>query len=76
MQYLKVMIDDLELRHIRYFLAVAAERHFGRAAEALGVTQPVVSRQVLALEHLLGVALLKSTRPTVELTAEGKLLGL
>lgn len=68
------MINDLELRHIRYFLAVAEERHFGRAAEALGVTQPVVSRQVRALEHLLGVTLLKSTRPTVELTEEGKLL--
>ena len=67
-------MDELELRHLRYFVAVAGERHFGRAAAALHVTQPLVSRQVRALEKLLGVQLLQATRPRVELTPAGKLL--
>ncbi len=67
-------MDDLELRHLRYFVALAGERHFGRAAAALHVTQPLVSRQIRALEKLLGVQLIQVTRPRVELTPAGKLL--
>ncbi|HLK62030.1 MAG TPA: LysR family transcriptional regulator [Bryobacteraceae bacterium] len=66
------MTDDLELRHLRYFVAVAGERHFGRAAAALRVTQPVVSRQIRSLERILGVPLLATTRPAVRLTAAGE----
>jgi DNA-binding transcriptional LysR family regulator len=66
------MNTQLELRHLRYFVAVAGERHFSRAAAALGVTQPVVSRQIRSLEKILGISLFSSTRPTVVLTAEGK----
>jgi DNA-binding transcriptional LysR family regulator len=68
------MMDDLELRHLRYFVALAGERHFGRAAAVLRVTQPLVSRQIRALEKLLGVQLLQATRPRVELTPAGELL--
>ncbi len=66
------MDDHFELRHLRYFVAVGSERHFGRAAAALGVTQPVVSRQIRSLEKILGISLFSSTRPSVVLTAEGK----
>jgi DNA-binding transcriptional LysR family regulator len=68
------MLDGLELRHLRYFVALAGERHFGRAAAALGVTQPLVSRQTRALEKLLGVQLLRATKPRVELTPAGEQL--
>src|SRR5579871_3474307 len=68
------MTDDLELRHLRYFVALAGERHFGRAAAALRVTQPLLSRQTRALEKRLGVQLIHATRPRVELTPAGMLL--
>jgi DNA-binding transcriptional LysR family regulator len=68
------MSEKLELRHLRYFLALSGERHFGRAAEGLGVTQPLLSRQIRNLEEIVGVPLLAQTRPTVELTAAGVLL--
>ena len=55
-------------------MALAGERHFGRAAATLRVTQPLVSRQIRALEKLLGVQLLQATRPRVELTPAGELL--
>ena len=66
------MAEGIELRHLRYFVALAGELHFGRAAEALGVSQPLLSRQIRELERLAGIALLVRTRPVVELSAAGK----
>lgn len=65
---------DLDLRKLRYFVAVAEHRHFGRAAEQLYITQPVLSRQIKAMEEELDCTLLVRTTRSVELTAAGKQL--
>lgn len=65
---------DLDLRKLRYFAAVAEHRHFGRAAEQLYIAQPVLSRQIRALEQDLGCALFERTTRTVQLTPAGRSL--
>ncbi len=63
----------MELRHLRYFVAVAAHGSFNRAAEVLHLTQPALSRQVKDLEEELGVPLLVRGQNTVKLTESGDL---
>jgi len=62
----------LDLRRLRYFVVVASERNFTRAAERLHVAQPALSRQVRQLENELGIELLHRTTHSVELTEAGR----
>ncbi|MET7393502.1 LysR family transcriptional regulator [Dactylosporangium sp. NPDC005572] len=65
-------MDRLEVRDLVYFAAVAEHRHFGRAAEQLGIAQPPLSRAISRLERRMDVRLFERTSRRVELTAAGE----
>jgi DNA-binding transcriptional LysR family regulator len=67
-------MQPAETRELRYFVAVAEELHFGRAAQRLGIAQPPLSRAIRQLEHRMGVTLIERTVRPARLTAAGEVL--
>ena len=63
----------MELRHLRYFVAVGEEEHFGRAAQRLRVAQPALSRQIQDLEREIGFKLFDRLSRGVKISSAGKL---